>query len=210
MRTHAFTDITGNRYERLVVIQRLPNKNGRMRWLCQCDCGQTTEARGEHLKNLRIRSCGCLDMERMTTHGLSRTIEYKTWQKIRLRCQNPKDPSYQYYGARGIKVCERWDKSFEAFYQDMGPKPEGKYSIDRYPDNNGNYEPGNCRWATDNEQIYNRRNTLLATIEGVTKPVKKWCEELSVVSYQTVRMRIKAGWNPEHAIKAGARATSHA
>lgn len=186
----AFVDITGNRYARLVVIARAPNKNGRMRWLCKCDCGNMTEVRGEHLKNLATRSCGCFDMERMTTHGKARTKEYGIWVGMKMRCSNPNERSYPDYGGRGITICDRWKESFEAFYADMGPRPSDDHSIDRIKNNLG-YGPMNCRWATDMEQVNNRRNTRLVTIDGVTKPLKEWCHEYGM-RYTSVLRRI---WN---------------
>jgi len=187
----AFVDITGNRYARLVVIARAPNKNGRMRWLCKCDCGNTTEVRGEHLKNMATRSCGCFDMERMTTHGLSRTPEYQSWQGMQSRCHNPREPGYCLYGARGIIVCDRWRDSFQQFFSDMGPKPAPNMSIDRILVN-GPYSPMNCRWATPLEQVNNRRNTRLVAINGITKPLKQWCKELGT-PYQVALKRIWRG-----------------
>ena len=97
------------------------------------------------------------------THGLYKTREYKSWQAMKTRCQNPTNPGYARYGAKGIKVCERWQK-FENFLADMGIRPEGT-SLDRYPNNSGNYEPGNCRWATDEQQHENRKPKI---------PVSEW------------------------------------
>jgi hypothetical protein len=114
---------------------------------------------------------------------------------MKQRCGNPDNPMWYLYGGRGIGVCERWLESFENFYADMGAKPRGKYSIDRI-DSNGHYEPNNCRWATDMEQVYNRRNSKFATINGVTKPVKQWCAELGT-DYQTALRRMWRGIPPE-------------
>lgn len=112
-------------------------------------------------------------------HGMSHTREFSVWTDIQTRCHNPKSTSYPGYGARGIVVCERWRASFESFYADMGPRPSDKHSIDRI-DTKGNYEPGNCRWATAAEQSINKRNNVLVTLNGVTKTLVEWCKERGV------------------------------
>jgi hypothetical protein len=119
--------------------------------------------------------------------------EYAAWLAIRTRCFNIKTLSYKYYGARGITMCESWRDSFIAFYKDMGKRPSKEHSIERI-DNNGNYEPGNCKWATPNEQSNNRRNNTYATIKGQTKRVSEWCEIFGI-RYNTVTNRIFRGWS---------------
>lgn len=127
----------------------------------------------------------------------SQSPEYRTWAAMRARCTNPKAASYRHYGGRGISVCERWS-SFANFLADMGPRPPGM-SIDRYPDNDGNYEPGNCRWATNREQSNNRRITRFAEHEGQRKPISEWARELGA-NYDVLFQRIRQkGYSLEEA-----------
>lgn len=153
-------DLVGKRFNRLFVEERVNDPRQGSFWLCLCDCGERKVIRGDALRSGRAQSCGCrarqLFAEQNTKHGRARSIEFRTWHNIKQRCQNPGAASYKYYGGRGIKVCERWLASFEAFYEDMGPRPSPHHSIDRI-DVDGDYEPGNCRWATAKQQVDNRR-----------------------------------------------------
>jgi hypothetical protein len=150
-------DIAGQRFGRLTVVSFHGIHQRNSAWLCACDCGKPTIATGHKLKSGGTRSCGCLRTEIRTSHGLAGTDTYRIWGGMLYRCRNEHDPNY---GGRGIRVCERW-KSFENFLADMGERPSQRHSIDRYPDVNGGYEPGNCRWATDAEQAHNTRLTIL-------------------------------------------------
>lgn len=130
----------------------------------------------------------------VTTHGMTNTTEYTIWSGIVKRCNNPKCKIYPYYGGRGISVCTRWFK-FEDFLADVGRRPSRSHSLDRYPDQNGNYEPGNVRWATRSEQMRNKRDNRLVTHNGKTLCITAWAEELGM-SVHTLRRRVTESENP--------------
>lgn len=199
----------GQRTRRLVLIRLIRDGvNRRLRfWLCQCDCGNQIEVRESLLAAGWKGSCGCLaaDSRRETgrkraTHGASRngklTPEYIAWNNCRSRCYDPKNTHYKDYGGRGIKVCPEWRNSFSRFLADVGPRPSPKHSLDRFPDNDGNYEAGNVRWATQQQQQRNNRKTYYLTIDGVTRCIVEW-EEVAGLSRGTIHYRMNAGWSKD-------------
>lgn len=114
------------------------------------------------------------------THGMRQTAEYRIWTHIKSRCFNSKVPEFKHYGGRGVTVCDRWRDSFEAFYADMGSRPTANHSIDRHPNNDGNYEPGNCRWATDKEQANNTRSNRHVSVGDETRTMTQWADSIGV------------------------------
>jgi len=176
-------DLTNRKFGRLTAIAQqgciLSGKNRRLLWLCLCECGARVSVRVGHLTSGNTQSCGCLrtDSKRalLLTHGKSHTKIYMAWVGMLGRCKNPSNESYVNYGGRGIKVCERWEL-FENFIADMGNRPDG-CSIER-KDNDGNYEPGNCVWASQVTQNRNQRqrqdNTSGVTGVFFEKLARKW------------------------------------
>lgn len=152
-------------------------------WVCRCACGNRIVARASNVKNGTTESCGC---SRRRGHGMARTPEHKAWVAIKQRCFNPNASNHKNYGARGITMCDEWLNDFAAFYLNVGPRPSARHSIERI-NNNGNYEPGNVRWATAKEQMRNRRNSRLVTFENKTLCVSAWAEHLGLTVPQMVR-----------------------
>jgi len=168
-------DITGQRFERLVAIEYIKDK----KWRCLCDCGAVTFVVAHQLRSGRSGSCGCLRAESMRQtkrkHGMSNTPEWRTYYRMIDRCTNPRSARYLRYGGRGIVVCQRWMESFENFYADMGHRPEG-LSIERV-DVNGNYEPGNCVWASQRAQSRNTSRTIRVSFQGKEQCLADWASE---------------------------------
>lgn len=157
----AVINLIGKTFGQLRVTERAANdKRGRARWVCICACGNNAVAVGYLLRTSAAKSCGCMRATILATHAikhrLSDTPEHYIWRGMKQRCYNPNNKSFKNYGGRGITICDRWQNSFENFLADMGKKPSPTHSIDRV-NNDGNYEPANCRWATNQEQSDNKR-----------------------------------------------------
>ncbi len=195
----------GVRYGRLTIVNeaeryRSPGGHLERRVVCECDCGNTRTLLLGSIRSGRTTSCGCLANDgtaarnrRNATHGMSQSPTFRTWKGMKQRCNYPQHVAYQRYGGRGIKVCDRW-LMFEAFVEDMGERPSG-CSIDRI-DNDGNYEPGNCRWATITEQARNKYKNVMLDYGGHTRCVAEWAEETGIQA-ATIAARIKRGWSAE-------------
>jgi hypothetical protein len=175
------SDVVGKTFGRWFVICRNGNaKNKSKQYLCRCKCGVEKNVIGVHLLKGNSTSCGCYSAEqskkRNTKHGQSKTRLFNIWQGMKNRCYLKSDKHYQWYGARGIRVCKEWQNNFETFWGwAVSNGYEKDKSIDRI-DNNGNYEPSNCRWVDHKTQCRNRRSNLLINIDGQIKPLIEWCE----------------------------------
>lgn len=168
-------------------------------WFCECSCGKTTSVLGAKLVSGHTKSCGHLAHQGVPqTHGKTNTREYKIWAHIVQRCTNPKRVQYHRYGGRGIKICERWRNDFAAFFEDMGPAPFPDAQIDR-KDNDGHYEPGNCRWVTPTENKRNRANAVRLTHGDLTLSLGEWSERLGV-HIRALKTRYYRGWTPDEII----------
>lgn len=199
-------ELAGKKFGRLEVVSEADSLDGRSAWHCMCACGSRTIIRGSDIKTGNTRSCGCMKKERPSNlkHGQSKTRLYLLWKQMVARCEYPSNTSYYRYGAIGIKVCPRWRygdgimSGYECFVADMGEKPTGK-SLDRV-NNDGNYEPANCRWATYTEQARNKRNNAQITYGGREYT---WSElaEIGLVSPQLLRSRVvRYGWSINDAL----------
>jgi len=156
---HNFVSLANEQFGQLTVIRRVKGNKLHSKWLCKCSCGQLTKVLATNLRKGTTKSCGCLRKNFAVTHGHckdhAKTSIYGTWHAMLSRCRNPLDKRYYCYGGRGIKICKRWLK-FENFLADMGDRPSPKHSLDRI-NNDGDYKPSNCRWATTKEQSSNQR-----------------------------------------------------
>lgn len=172
-------ELTGQTFGRWTVLKRDGIKNGGKAWICRCDCGTIAIIRGNSLRTGTSKSCGCLQRDIVskiaTKHGMHNSREMNSWKSMIQRCTNPNCTTYEDYGGRGISICKRW-KKFENFYEDMGERPL-YHSLERI-DNNGDYGPDNCKWATQSEQSRNQRirtsNTSGITGINWDKVRKKW------------------------------------
>lgn len=187
----------GSVFGRLTVLEEFRNKGSRIRRLrCLCSCGKESTPELKSVVKGTSKSCGCYQAElagfACRTHGLSDLPEHAVWEGVLARCNNHNSASYHNYGGRGIEVCDRW-YSFQSFYEDMGPRPSPQHSIDRI-NNDGNYEPGNCRWSTWSEQGRNRRSNVNIEFNGVTQTITEWARTLGI-DRKTLRRRLKCGWS---------------
>lgn len=195
----------GAKYGRLVAHSPAArNKWKKPRTFCVCECGGTIITENSAILGGRTKSCGCLRTEVVTKHqanlckkadksgakGRSRTREYACWRGIRERCE--KNPNY---AGRGISICERWENSFDNFIKDVGKSPGKGYELDRI-DNNGNYEPGNCRWVTKKENQRNKRNNRMINYKGELITLSE-CAERTGILFDTLRQRLNSGWSDE-------------
>lgn len=204
-------DITGQRFGRLVAIERSQNvartnAPSRPAWLCACDCGTRKVVSKACLISGLAKSCGCIRREvvsaKNTSHGMSKTPEYISWGQMNRRCHDMSNKNYKDYGGRGISVCEQWRHSFENFFSSMGRRPTIKHSLER-KDNSLGYSPGNCKWATRREQSQNRRGRRYLSAFGTTLPVEDWGHKISVRP-KTILARIdRLGWPVSRAVSEG-------
>lgn len=205
-------DMTGQRYGRLLVVERAGSRNNRAHWLCECTCGGSKIVDGCSLRDGDTTSCGCLHREMMSamakanhaagtikykrTHGHSgkhRSLTYNTWTGMRQRCHYPGSIGYATYGAKGVTVCERWRYSFENFLADMGERKPG-FTLDRVCNSKG-YEPDNCRWLDSKGQRLNRADVRLLSYQGRTQSVTDWGRELGISPFTIYKRLDRNKWS---------------
>jgi len=192
--------LDGQRFGMLLVLQYIGVRKESAFWKCACDCGQLTEVSSLNLRQGHTKSCGCLGRQGFESHGnLGRPPEYFVWLGMLSRCYCLGNGSFNDYGGRGIVVCESWRKSFPAFYRDMGQRPTPQHSIDRFPNVNGNYEPGNVRWALPSQQGRNKRSNHLIEFRGKSMCLIEWEEETGIPSH-VIRKRLGRGWSISQAL----------
>ncbi len=196
-------DRTNKQYTYWLVLSYAGrNKHRASMWFCRCNCGTERTVTGGALESGDSQSCGCRIVEHvlrdLRTHGGSYKREYNIWKNMRARCGRKSHRAYHNYGGRGVKVCERWRESFAAFLEDMGASPTARHSIERI-DNAKGYEPGNCQWATQAEQMRNTRRNRHLTHNGETLTITDWAARLGVVASSLFK-RVSKGWSAEEAI----------
>lgn len=173
-----YKDLSGLVFGKLKVVKRVgTSRSKKPIFEVICECGKTKNVINTTLTKGQIHNCGCCKSKK---HGLSKTKEYRVWADMLSRCRDSKSKNYPSYGGRGISVCSQWLGSFETFIRDMGERPSSKHSLDRI-DNNGDYEPSNCRWVTREVQDNNRRSNIFFTYNGETKTLTQWAVCLGVL-----------------------------
>jgi hypothetical protein len=190
----------GGTFGRWTVIGDAPPHNKATMWRCRCECGTEKDVNGKSMRLGLSTSCGCFNTQKARAQGTHKqsgrengnreSAEYRIWTGIRKRCLNPNAQRYESYGGRGIKICERWDK-FQNFFDDMGSRPSLRHSIDR-ENNDGDYEPGNCRWSTPEEQANNTRRNIIVLIDGERTSLPIAARKLGI-SYSSVYRRLRSG-----------------
>ena len=213
--TGNFKNLSGRRFGRLLVVECLGRRLNYSGFLyqCTCDCGNITNVISQVLRSGYVRSCGCLANEtkrrkdnKYIKHGKTRTPAFYSWASMKERCLQKNYKEFHNYGGRGITICERWLESFNNFFEDMGERPPGT-TLDRI-DNNGNYEPSNCRWATNSQQHRNTRSNVWIEYNGERKLLIDWSNEKKL-SQSVIQKRIKAGWSVEKALNTRSRKWRH-
>lgn len=203
-------EMIGRRFGNLVVIgetksHRVPSGAIHRKFLCQCDCGNKKAIIGYTLRKGISKSCGCAHLKRISKHNHTKSHyqspTYRSWSKMKDRCYNPNNKRYKDYGGRGIKTCDSW-LTFKNFLADMGERPKGK-TLDRCPNNNGNYEPGNCRWATPREQMQNQRPKKCTTIEYCNQryTIKQFSDKFNISLRSVYYFYKQRNLSPEHILK---------
>lgn len=198
----ALRNLKGNVFGRWTVLRRSGSdsqKHPKPMWLCRCECGKVARVIASSLVSGKSKSCGCGRIDSITKHECCDRDEYSIWSCIKQRCTNRNCSGFSSYGGKGITMCDRWLNSFKNFFADMGVRPSKKHSIDRFPKKEGNYEPGNCRWATTSEQAANKRNVILYTHNGQTMHLNDWAKHLGVCRSR-IAYRIQRGLDFSEAI----------
>ncbi|MBW2003019.1 MAG: hypothetical protein JRI72_00180 [Deltaproteobacteria bacterium] len=197
-------NLTGLKFNRLLVLKQAKSKNNKRRWLCKCDCGKLVEVITYDLTRGHTKSCGCLNKEKIrkvgksnTTHNMKKTRQYNTWSHMKSRCTNLKNKNYSKYGGRGITISKKW-LTFEGFWDDMKKGYNDNLTLERI-DNNKGYCKENCKWATMKIQQNNKRNNRKITYKGQTRGVYEWAEIINI-SPQLLHWRLKNKWPLEKAL----------
>lgn len=190
--------LKGKEFGKLTVKEYLGiNDNRQAEWRCKCSCGNKTIATTAQLKFGKKKSCGCLQKEKASTHQMSGSRPYRIWLGMKSRCGNEDAWNYQRYGGRGISYAKRWE-NFENFWEDMKDGYSKDKTLER-KDNNGDYTPENCRWATVKEQNRNKRNNVKLTLNGETKTASEWSNQLDI-PLKTIYERVNQGWNDKRVL----------